>query len=82
MTLVLALLALPLGRLRPRQSRFARVWMAVLLFALYANLLQVARAVAGARRHAVVAGPVVGAWRGGRWWRGRRCAAPRWLGRS
>jgi lipopolysaccharide export system permease protein len=42
MTLVLALLALPLGRLRPRQSRFARVWLAVLLFALYANLLQVA----------------------------------------
>ena len=42
MTLVVALLALPLARLRPRQSRFARVWLAVLVFAGYANLLQVA----------------------------------------
>jgi lipopolysaccharide export system permease protein len=42
MTLVVAFVALPLGRLRPRQNRFARVWLAVLLFALYANLLQVA----------------------------------------
>jgi len=42
MTLVLAIAALPLARLRPRQGRFARVWQAVLLFALYANLLEVA----------------------------------------
>jgi lipopolysaccharide export system permease protein len=41
MTLVVALVALPVGRLRPRQGRFARVWLAVLLFAIYANLLQV-----------------------------------------
>ena len=42
MTLVVSLLALPLGRLRPRQGRFSRVWTAVLVFALYANLLQAA----------------------------------------
>jgi len=38
MTLVLTLLAVPLGRLRPRQGRYAHVWIAVLMFALYANL--------------------------------------------
>jgi lipopolysaccharide export system permease protein len=38
MTLVLTMLAVPLGRLRPRQGRFAHVWIAVLVFALYANL--------------------------------------------
>jgi len=38
MTLVLTVLAVPLGRLRPRQGRYAHVWIAVLLFALYANL--------------------------------------------
>jgi lipopolysaccharide export system permease protein len=37
MGLVLALGAVPLARLRPRQGRYARVWLAVLLFALYAN---------------------------------------------
>jgi lipopolysaccharide export system permease protein len=38
MTLVLTVLAVPLGRLRPRQGRYAHVWVAVLVFALYANL--------------------------------------------
>jgi lipopolysaccharide export system permease protein len=38
MTLVLTVLAVPLGRLRPRQGRYAHVWIAVLVFALYANL--------------------------------------------
>jgi lipopolysaccharide export system permease protein len=38
MTLVLMLMAVPLGRLRPRQGRYAHVWIAVLVFALYANL--------------------------------------------
>ena len=38
MTLVLTVLSVPLGRLRPRQGRFAHVWIAVLVFALYANL--------------------------------------------
>jgi lipopolysaccharide export system permease protein len=38
MTLVITALAIPLGRLRPRQGRYAHVWVAVLVFALYANL--------------------------------------------
>jgi lipopolysaccharide export system permease protein len=38
MTLVLTVLAVPLSRLRPRQGRYAHVWIAVLMFALYANL--------------------------------------------
>jgi lipopolysaccharide export system permease protein len=38
MTLVLTVLAVPLGKLRPRQGRYAHVWIAVLVFALYANL--------------------------------------------
>jgi lipopolysaccharide export system permease protein len=43
MTLVLTALAVPLGRLRPRQGRYAHVWIAVLVFALYANLALAAR---------------------------------------
>jgi lipopolysaccharide export system permease protein len=38
MCLVLALLAVPLSRLRPRQGRYARVWLAVLIFFVYYNL--------------------------------------------
>jgi lipopolysaccharide export system permease protein len=38
MSLVLALLAVPLSRLRPRQGRYARVWLAVLIFFVYYNL--------------------------------------------
>jgi lipopolysaccharide export system permease protein len=38
MTVVLTALAVPLGRLKPRQGRYAHVWIAVLVFALYANL--------------------------------------------
>jgi lipopolysaccharide export system permease protein len=37
--LVLALLAVPLARLRPRQGRYARVWLAVLVYFLYSNLI-------------------------------------------
>ena len=43
MTLVLTALAIPLGRLRPRQGRYAHVWVAALVFALYANLALAAR---------------------------------------
>ncbi len=43
MGVVLALCAVPLARLRPRQGRYARVWLAVLLFALYANLASAMR---------------------------------------
>ena len=38
MCLVLAVLAVPLSRLNPRQGRYARVWVAVLIFFLYYNL--------------------------------------------
>jgi lipopolysaccharide export system permease protein len=43
MTLVLTVMAVPLGRLRPRQGRYAHVWIAVLVFALYSNLALAAR---------------------------------------
>jgi lipopolysaccharide export system permease protein len=37
--LVLALLAVPLSRLRPRQGRYARVWVAVIIYFVYSNLI-------------------------------------------
>ncbi|HVN99203.1 MAG TPA: LPS export ABC transporter permease LptF [Steroidobacteraceae bacterium] len=43
MVVVAALCAAPLGRLRPRQGRYARVWQAVLFFAIYGNLAIAAR---------------------------------------
>lgn len=43
MGLVLAVLAVPLSRLRPRRGRLSRVWLAVLLFILYFNLLSAGR---------------------------------------
>jgi len=43
MCLVLALLAVPLARLRPRQGRYARVWVAVVIFFLYYNLAATGR---------------------------------------
>jgi lipopolysaccharide export system permease protein len=39
MCIVLTLLAVPLAHLRPRQGRFARVWLAVLVYLLYSNLV-------------------------------------------
>jgi lipopolysaccharide export system permease protein len=43
MCLVLALLAVPLSKLRPRQGRYARVWIAVLIFFIYYNLATTGR---------------------------------------
>ena len=43
MAITLALLAVPLSRLRPRQSRYARVWLAVLVYFLYSNLASAGR---------------------------------------
>ncbi len=43
MALVLAVLAVPLSKLRPREGRFARVAMAVLVYFLYSNLIATAR---------------------------------------
>lgn len=41
--LLLALLAIPLSRSRPRQGRYARILAAVVIYAVYFNLLDVAR---------------------------------------
>jgi lipopolysaccharide export system permease protein len=44
MALVVSLCAVPIGRLRPRQGRYARIWVAVLVFAVYAELAQAGHA--------------------------------------
>ncbi|MGH8209736.1 MAG: LptF/LptG family permease, partial [Steroidobacteraceae bacterium] len=41
--IVLTLLAVPLARLRPRQGRYARVWVAVVIYFLYQNLITVGK---------------------------------------
>ncbi|MGA0054643.1 MAG: LPS export ABC transporter permease LptF [Steroidobacteraceae bacterium] len=43
MVLVLAMLAVPLARLRPRQGRYARIWLGVVLYFLYFSLISAAR---------------------------------------
>ncbi len=43
MVLVAAACAMPLGRLRPRQGRYERVWRAVILFVIYGQLAVAAR---------------------------------------
>jgi len=43
MCLVLTLAAVPLARLSPRQGRYARVWVAVLLYLGYSNLVTLGR---------------------------------------
>ena len=43
MALVLTVLAVPVAKLRPRQGRFARVGLAVLVYFLYSNLLAAVR---------------------------------------
>jgi len=42
-TVLLALLAVPLGRSRPRQGRFARLTLAVVIYAVYFNVLGISR---------------------------------------
>lgn len=43
MCVVLAVLAVPLSRLRPRQGRYARVWLAVVIYFVYANFVAAGR---------------------------------------
>jgi lipopolysaccharide export system permease protein len=43
MAFVLTLLAVPLARLRPRQGRYARIGIAILLYFVYSNLLAAAK---------------------------------------
>lgn len=39
MSLVLTVLAIPLSRLRPRQGRYSKVWLAIVLYFVYSNLM-------------------------------------------
>jgi lipopolysaccharide export system permease protein len=41
--IVLTLLAVPLARLRPRQGRYSRVWLAVVIYFLYQNLINIGK---------------------------------------
>jgi lipopolysaccharide export system permease protein len=43
MTFVLTLLAIPLARLRPRQGRYSRIWLAILVYFVYSNLISAAK---------------------------------------
>ena len=43
MAFVLTFIAMPLSRLRPRQGRYARVGLAILIYFLYSNLLSAAK---------------------------------------
>jgi len=43
MALVLTLVAVPLSRLRPRQGRYARVGLAIVIYFVYSNLLSAAK---------------------------------------
>ena len=47
MCLVLALIGVPLARLRPRQGRYARVWVALLIFLFYSQLISVGKVMIG-----------------------------------
>jgi lipopolysaccharide export system permease protein len=41
--IVLTLLAVPLSRLRPRQGRYARLWVALVIYFLYQNLINIGK---------------------------------------
>jgi lipopolysaccharide export system permease protein len=40
---VLTLLAVPLSRLRPRQGRYSRLWVAMVIYFLYQNLINIGK---------------------------------------
>ncbi len=44
MCIILTLLAVPLARLKPRQGRYARVWLAVVVYLVYSNLISLGQA--------------------------------------
>ena len=58
MTLVLALLAVPLAELQPRQGRYSRMGYAILLYFIYSNLVGAARVWLEKGK----IGPWVGVW--------------------
>lgn len=47
MCIVLTILAVPLARLKPRQGRYARVWLALVAYLVYWNLISAAQAWVG-----------------------------------
>ena len=44
MCIILTVIAVPLARLRPRQGRYARVWLAVVVYLIYTNLISAGEA--------------------------------------
>ena len=44
MCIVLTVLAVPLARLKPRQGRYARVWLALVVYIIYSNLISAGQA--------------------------------------
>jgi len=58
MAVALTLLAVPLSRLRPRQGRYSRVWVAVVIYFIYFNLVGVGESWLS---HGVV-GAALGLW--------------------
>jgi lipopolysaccharide export system permease protein len=44
MCIVLTVLAIPLARLKPRQGRYARVWLAFVIYFVYSNLISAGQA--------------------------------------
>lgn len=58
-TLILALLAVPLSRATPRQGRFGKLFLGIVLFVVYNNMLSVARSA--------LSGGSVSPWVG-TWW--------------
>ena len=65
MVLVLAFVAVPLSALRPREGRYARVALAILLYFVYANLLSAAQVwieKGGCRRRSAPGGCMRWSW--------------------
>lgn len=71
MALILMLVAVPLARLRPRQGRFGRIGIAILVYFIYSQLLAAARAW--------VEGGAVPEWVGVWWVHGVALALGLWL---
>ena len=59
MVFVLALLAVPMARLRPRQGRYSRLWLAITVYFVYFSLASAARVWLGRE---IVPAPL------GLWW--------------
>lgn len=56
MCIVLTVLAVPLARLKPRQGRYARVWVALVVYLVYWNLISAGQAWIGHRAIPVAVG--------------------------